>query len=729
MLSVQKNQIFQAVVSIKNTGNTTWTTADGYYLKLQNDDVWGITEVPLPNSVAPNTTVDFTFNATAPLHSGLYNFNWGIVKDGVFFGVYCAQAINVAEPTPTCTPTPTHTPTYSVTPTHTPTTTPTLTVTHTANLTPTRTGTQTPTPTRTPTHTVSSTVTPTPTRTPTHTPPVTPSHSPTPTITPSKRPLTLLTDSLIAYYKFDNNLLDSSCNLRDLSNANKSYPPSFVNNGLFKDSVYINTSQQKVYNPNFPYMPEITVASWVKLDKKYSGGYGYRTLFDYSINGVSEYQFGFDSDGKSFLKNMSATVNKIGPAINDGNWHFVVFQAKSHNFGKIIIDGSVIFDSLSNYQSAGITNATHLIQIGSDSFQGQIDELAIWNNLLVDVEVKKYKDEPTIIECPSQTPTRTQTPTPSITPTMTITPTIPAKTVEFHYTAGTIWTDRNLYNDTKHLFTGATAYNLNAYVDSGALIGASSNGTYALTINNFPSNVKIHLINNGSIVGASGHPGSGGTGTGTGGNGYNGGGALFASSIFNFTNNLNVFSGAGGGGGGGGYKYTDTNAVRSWTAGSDVYTCCGCTTPGTGGGGGCPGFYMYGTGENPNGAIPASVYAYPGWYNCGYGLIQAGCKCYKQTHFNAGNLTCSRDISETGGTGGYGYGYLNSALYNGSSGGAGTASGTGYGGAGGLSPGAYGSNGTAGLSSSYGTGGAPGTPIVGLFNIINQSNYNNGTIK
>jgi hypothetical protein len=447
----------------------------------------------------------------------------------------------------------------------------------------------------------------------------------------------------------------------------------------------------------------------------------YRSLFKYSINGVSEYDFGFLSDGYTYINNKGILSSKNNePKINDGQWHFVAFQVDTINgYMRYTIDGIEGVRVASNINS--ITNALHLVQIGLGGFQGKIDELAIWNTILTDSQLNQFANNPfSVVTC--------ITPTPTQTPTVTPTPTHAYETVNFHYTAGTVWTDRNLYDDTKSLFPKSSIkYILNAYVDSVALIGASSNATYALTINNFPSNISINLINNGSIVGASGHPGPGGTGTGVGTKGYDGGSALFASSIFTLTNNLNIFSGAGGGGGGGGYTYTDTNAVRSWTAGSDVYTCCNCTTPGTGGGGGCPGFYMSGTGPGANPAIPATAYAFSGWYGCAYGAGQAGCKCFNQTHYNAGNITCSRDISNTGGTGGYGYGYLNSALYGGSNGGAG-GTGTGNGGAGGLSPGTSGSNGTAGLSSSYGTGGAPGTPIVGLFNIINQNNYNNGTI-
>jgi hypothetical protein len=458
---VLKNQNFQATVSIKNTGNTTWTTADGYSLKLQNDDVWGVTNVPLPYSVAPNATVNFTFDVTAPSLVGLYYFNWGIVKNGVNVGIYCAQQINVEEPPASQTPTPTITNTHTPTPTPHPTGTPTATVTPTITNTPTCTptphasasSTPTPTPTITKTHSLTPTPTPTvsesapptptPTRTPTHTPTptltltVTQSPSPTHTVTssltntppptPTKRSTTVIKDNLIGYYKFDNNSTASDCGYRDLSITSVS--PPYIN-GIDGKAVNFYASTQAMINGNYPYMPEITVAAWVKLNSPYTfAATRYRTLFDYTINGTSEYKFGFDSDGYVSVLNKSIdiTPKTAGePIFTDNLWHFVVFQAKSGKGVKYIIDGITYYDNLnSTTQSAVVTNATHAVKIGSDNFSGQVDEMAIWNNLLVNDELSLFKNDPITkasLICPSKTPTQTPTHTP--TPTISVTHTI-----------------------------------------------------------------------------------------------------------------------------------------------------------------------------------------------------------------------------------------------------------------------------------------------------------------
>ena len=643
------NQKFKAVVSIKNTGNTTWTTADGYSLKLQNDDVWGITNIDLPYSVDPNVTVDFTFDVIAPSTAGLYNFNWGIAKNDVFLalGVYCAQTINVEEPpvsptptptvtntltpsptpdpsltpTPTVTPTPTLTPTPTPTPdpslTPTPTVTPTCTITPTATITPhasptgtptgtptatptisitpsvsvtppvsvTPTSTQTPTPTKTipasstptPTPTISvtptrtpkqspnPTLTPTPTRTPVSS--ATPTRTPTPavTVTPSTPPAPVINPNIVAYYKFDSSITDSTCNKFDLNLVNTSNSPTYQN-GKIGNSAFFNTGQG-VYNASFPYLPKITVAAWVKLNKTYTapsnsltyntwynvdeyqsaiasfngantsvgtiyldfkkldgtiqtfsytapghaagattGGddtivewtntsvkyyYSYpspktlaqtlnrpylndggvlfrfrytgtalntptidavqltdRTLFSYSIDGKTEYNFGFTSDGYTYLGNLGlSTYHNFEPSINDGNWHFVVWQVDTINgYMRYKVDG--LLGASVAATAINSSTANRLVKIGAGSFQGQIDQLAVWDNIVSDSDLSLFsqstttKSTTTKWECPpSQTPTATPTRTPPTSPTPT--PTSTSNTTVAGYSLACI---KNLLN-------------------------------------------------------------------------------------------------------------------------------------------------------------------------------------------------------------------------------------------------------------------------------------------
>ena len=70
-------------VRMQNTGTTTWTSADGYALGSRRplDNVtWGLNRVSLPADVAPNATVDLTFEITAPATVQGHKFSWRMVR-------------------------------------------------------------------------------------------------------------------------------------------------------------------------------------------------------------------------------------------------------------------------------------------------------------------------------------------------------------------------------------------------------------------------------------------------------------------------------------------------------------------------------------------------------------------------------------------------------------------------------------------------------------------------
>ena len=76
-------------VRMQNTGTTTWTSAAGYQLgsqRPQDNVTWGLSRVSLPSDVAPNATVDFTFEITAPETVRGHNFRWRMLRgtDGWF---------------------------------------------------------------------------------------------------------------------------------------------------------------------------------------------------------------------------------------------------------------------------------------------------------------------------------------------------------------------------------------------------------------------------------------------------------------------------------------------------------------------------------------------------------------------------------------------------------------------------------------------------------------------
>jgi hypothetical protein len=88
--SMSPNQSYTVTVNMRNTGTSTWSPSTGYRLGSQNPQdnlTWGLNRASLLGSVPPNSTISIKFTIRAPSTSGVYNFQWQMVKDGAgFFG-------------------------------------------------------------------------------------------------------------------------------------------------------------------------------------------------------------------------------------------------------------------------------------------------------------------------------------------------------------------------------------------------------------------------------------------------------------------------------------------------------------------------------------------------------------------------------------------------------------------------------------------------------------------
>jgi hypothetical protein len=336
--------------------------------------------------------------------------------------------------------------------------------------------------------------------------------------------------------------------------VNAADPPTFPL-GKYNQSVDFNNAQTVRY-ATFPALPTITVAAWVKISPVISPTLtSNRSLFHYSVNGIAECDFGFTSDSylyaRTALGNGRTSLSKAGEPVLSSGWNFVAFQYSPNNFVRYKVNNSTW---IQGNASAAITNSAHLLQIGRGGFDGQIDELAVWNRILTESELNKFANNPQSAQIcfptPTATPTLTRTPT----------PTRPIRVYNIYVTNSTtpyqnldLFTYSKNYNTTIGKWDGVSPDILNIYINSGATIISDSTDKAALYIQNFPSSASINLINNGTIVGASGAGGTAGTGTNNGGNGENGGNAIHALEFFNFTNKGRIYAGCGGGGGGGGY--------------------------------------------------------------------------------------------------------------------------------------------------------------------------------
>jgi hypothetical protein len=99
-----ETQVLTVSVTMKNTGNTTWTAAGNYKLgdASPTPGKFGTTRELLTSSVPPNGQVTFTFNITAPSTAGTYTYGWQMLQENVhWFGPYAPSggyAITVPQP-------------------------------------------------------------------------------------------------------------------------------------------------------------------------------------------------------------------------------------------------------------------------------------------------------------------------------------------------------------------------------------------------------------------------------------------------------------------------------------------------------------------------------------------------------------------------------------------------------------------------------------------------------
>ena len=92
--TVNAGQNFQVVVTIMNTGTTTWTPE--YYIEYVDGNNFNVspTKYTMPIDVPPSMSIQFTLSFTAPQTVGTAKSNWQIVNPaGTAFGFFYFQYI------------------------------------------------------------------------------------------------------------------------------------------------------------------------------------------------------------------------------------------------------------------------------------------------------------------------------------------------------------------------------------------------------------------------------------------------------------------------------------------------------------------------------------------------------------------------------------------------------------------------------------------------------------
>jgi hypothetical protein len=84
--------IYPVSITMKNTGITTWTSAGSNPQRLgsqspQDNTIWGLGRVNVPQIVPPGTSATLNFTVTAPSTPGTRSFQWRMVQEGItWFG-------------------------------------------------------------------------------------------------------------------------------------------------------------------------------------------------------------------------------------------------------------------------------------------------------------------------------------------------------------------------------------------------------------------------------------------------------------------------------------------------------------------------------------------------------------------------------------------------------------------------------------------------------------------
>jgi len=85
--AMKTGHVYSVTITLKNTGTTTWTSANGYSLVPVNAN-WNVTSVPLAaaDSITPGKSKTFTFNVTAPSKAGSFSSRWTMQRASTMFG-------------------------------------------------------------------------------------------------------------------------------------------------------------------------------------------------------------------------------------------------------------------------------------------------------------------------------------------------------------------------------------------------------------------------------------------------------------------------------------------------------------------------------------------------------------------------------------------------------------------------------------------------------------------
>lgn len=210
------------------------------------------------------------------------------------------------------------------------------------------------------------------------------------------KPVSTLTDNLVAYYKFEGNANDSKGSNDGLGHNGVTYV-----NGLLGDAASLDGVNDYIEIPDHPSLDitkEITLSAWV-----YNKGpnESWARIISRSTSGVGnrQYNLAMSQDGKNIRTIVDTTTQSalelIGNTLSD-RWHHVSMTFNKDSSLNLYLDGELQGSRPAN--SSLVSKSSNVVIGGfslnptNGNFNGVIDEVRIYNRALSHHEISMLYD-------------------------------------------------------------------------------------------------------------------------------------------------------------------------------------------------------------------------------------------------------------------------------------------------------------------------------------------------
>jgi hypothetical protein len=200
---------------------------------------------------------------------------------------------------------------------------------------------------------------------------------------------------LVAWYKLDQNVADSSGNGHDGVDQDVSYVPDRFGGAKSAISLNGSTSFISVANAtdlNFDTLASFSISTWIKTKDTSSS---YRGIISKGPVGgnLPGYAIGMDKNGK-VLAAVSGDRNptmRSTSSVNNGAWHLITLVVQANTLAALFVDGSLESDFPLTTFYADRNNTSYLFigkdRTSSNFFSGAIDDVRIYARSLTPMEV------------------------------------------------------------------------------------------------------------------------------------------------------------------------------------------------------------------------------------------------------------------------------------------------------------------------------------------------------